>query len=102
MKHNNHESSTKNFTKSANKFPVVGVGASAGGLAAFKEFIQAIPKDSGLAYVLVQHLDPERESMLPELLEKCTTLPIIEISDKILVKAKSRVHNSQQLYVALK
>ena len=53
---------TNNFTQSSNKFPVIGVGASAGGLAAFKKLLKAIPEDSGMAYVLVQHLDPSHES----------------------------------------
>ena len=66
-------------------FPVVGIGASAGGLDAFKKFIQAIPPQSGIAYVLVQHLDPGHQSMLPDLLQKITTIPVIEISDDLKV-----------------
>ncbi|NJY63406.1 PAS domain-containing protein [Salinimicrobium sp. CDJ15-81-2] len=76
----------KNLTKSSNPFPVVGIGASAGGLAAFKEFIQAIPEDSGMAYVLVQHLDPTHESLLPELLKSCTGLPVLEVSNDLIVE----------------
>ena len=52
---------------SPNIFPVVGIGASAGGLDAFKRFLKAIPENSGMAYVLVQHLDPNHESLLPEI-----------------------------------
>ena len=70
---------------STNLFPVVGIGASAGGLEAFRKLIQAIPHNSGMAYVLVQHLDPKHESLLPELLQKATTLPVVEISDDIKV-----------------
>lgn len=76
----------QSLTKSKNLFPVVGVGASAGGLAAFKEFIQAIPTDSGIAYVLVQHLDPSHESLLPELLRSSTELPILEVSDHLSIE----------------
>ena len=47
-------------------FPIVGMGASAGGLEAFQQFFQAMPTDSGLAFVLVQHLDPEHGSVLKE------------------------------------
>ena len=47
--------------------PVVGLGASAGGLEAFQNFLKSVPPDSGHAYVLVQHLDPNHESMLAEL-----------------------------------
>ncbi len=64
-------------------FPVVGVGASAGGLDAFKRLLKAIPENSGMAYVLVQHLDPSHESMLPEILSRETKLPVHEITDKI-------------------
>ena len=71
---------------STNLFPVVGVGASAGGLEAFKKLLQAIPEDSGIAYVLVQHLDPSHESLLPELLQKVTKVPVLEISNDIKVQ----------------
>jgi two-component system CheB/CheR fusion protein len=71
--------------KSTNLFPVVGIGASAGGLDAFKKLLKAIPEDSGMAYVLVQHLDPNHESMLPELLQKVTNIPVMEITDDIKV-----------------
>lgn len=72
--------------KSANKFPVVGIGASAGGLAAFKKLVEAIPEDSGMAYVIVQHLDPNHESVLAELLQKVTKVPVLEIADDIKVE----------------
>ncbi|MDT0651863.1 chemotaxis protein CheB, partial [Autumnicola edwardsiae] len=76
----------KSLKKSANKFPVVGVGASSGGLAAFKLFLKSIPEKSGMAYVLVQHLDPGHESLLPELLQKATKIPVKEISDDMKVE----------------
>jgi two-component system, chemotaxis family, CheB/CheR fusion protein len=72
--------------KSPNLFPVVGIGASAGGLDAFKKLLKAIPENSGVAYVLVQHLDPSHESMLPELLQKVTKVPVLEITDDIKVQ----------------
>ena len=72
--------------KSKNLFPVVGIGASAGGLDAFKKLLKAIHENSGMAYVLVQHLDPTHESMLPELLQKVTNIPVLEISDDIKVE----------------
>ncbi|MEP6724338.1 MAG: CheR family methyltransferase [Bacteroidota bacterium] len=71
---------------SSNLFPVVGIGASAGGLAAFKQLLQAIPENSGMAYVLVQHLDPNHQSLLPEILQKVTSIPVLEISDDIKVQ----------------
>lgn len=71
---------------SENKFPVVGVGASAGGLSAFKQFVGGIPENSGMAYVLVQHLDPSHESLLSEILQKWTKVPVLEITNDIQVK----------------
>jgi two-component system, chemotaxis family, CheB/CheR fusion protein len=76
----------KPLIKSPNLFPVVGVGASAGGLDAFKKLLKAIPENSGMAYVLVQHLDPNHESLLAELLQKVTTIPVLEIADDIKVE----------------
>ena len=76
----------KPLAKSTNQFPVVGIGASAGGLDAFKKLLKAIPEDSGMAYVLVQHLDPKHESLLPELLQKATNIPVMEISDDLRVE----------------
>ena len=77
---------TKTLELSENKFPVVGVGASAGGLTAFKEFVGSIPEKSGMAYVLVQHLDPTHESLLSEILQKSTPVPVLEIKDDIEVE----------------
>ncbi|WP_026836582.1 CheR family methyltransferase [Gillisia sp. JM1] len=72
--------------KSKNEFPVVGVGASAGGLNAFKSFVKNIPEKSGIAYVLVQHLDPDHKSLLPEILQKVTKIPVLEITDDMDVE----------------
>ncbi len=72
---------------SDNLFPVVGVGASAGGLEAFKQLLQAIPHNSGLAYILVQHLDPSHESILTEILQRVSKIPVHEIADNMKVAA---------------
>ena len=72
---------------SSNVFPVVGVGASAGGLEAFKRLIRAIPDSSGMAFILVQHLEPNHESMLTEILQKSTTIPIEEITNNVHVES---------------
>jgi two-component system CheB/CheR fusion protein len=66
--------------------PVVGLGASAGGLEAFQNFLGAAPADAGFAYVLVQHLDPNHESMLAELLARRTSMPVRQISDNMAVE----------------
>jgi two-component system CheB/CheR fusion protein len=73
--------------RSSNLFPVVGIGASAGGLDAFKKLLKAIPENSGMAYILVQHLDPAHESILADLLQRVTTIPVQEITDNIQVVA---------------
>ncbi len=57
-------------------FMVVGVGASAGGLDAFRALLQALPADAGMAFVLVQHLDPSHDSLLVDLLAGCTPMPL--------------------------
>ena len=62
-------------------FPVVGVGASAGGLEAFEGLLRSIPADNQAAWILVQHLDPDHESLLAELLQKHAALPVQQISD---------------------
>lgn len=59
-------------------FPVVGIGASAGGLEALRQLFGHLPADSGIAFVVVQHLDPERPSMLTSVLEGVAGLPVVE------------------------
>ena len=71
---------------SKNLFPVIGVGASAGGLEAFKKLVKAVPAKSGMAYILVQHLHPEHNSILPEILQRVSKIPVQEVSDNITVK----------------
>ena len=72
--------------RSANLFPVVGVGASAGGLEAFKRLIGSIPERSGVAYILVQHLEPTHESLLVDILQKVTRVPVQEITNNVRVE----------------
>ena len=60
---------------------VVGIGASAGGLDAFKTFFAALPADTGLAYVVVLHLPPNRRSLLAEILQRWTAMPVREVQD---------------------
>ena len=68
-------------------FTVVGIGASAGGLEAFQEFFDAMPPDSGMAFVLVQHLPPDRESLVAEILAKHTRMPVQQIRDGMRIEA---------------
>src|SRR5665213_683368 len=71
---------------SKNLFPVVGIGASAGGLEAFKKLLKAVPEKSGMAYIIVQHLHPEHSSALPQILQRETNIPVHEISDNVEVE----------------
>lgn len=66
---------------------IVGIGASAGGLDAFSAFFAATPPDSGLSFVLVQHLSPDHKSLLVELLAKTTAMPVIEAEDGMAIRA---------------
>lgn len=62
-------------------FPIVALGASAGGLEALKAFFKNVPEGSGMAYVVVQHLDPKYDDMLAELLQRRTAMPVCRITD---------------------
>jgi two-component system, chemotaxis family, CheB/CheR fusion protein len=65
---------------------VVGIGASAGGLDAFKRFLANTPADTGMAFVLVQHLDPHHKSLLVELLGTHSPIPVVAAKDGLAVK----------------
>jgi two-component system CheB/CheR fusion protein len=67
-------------------FPVVGVGASAGGLEAFTQLLKALPANPGMAFVLVPHLDPTHQSAMTELLGRATRMPVVEVKDRIRLK----------------
>src|SRR5215472_11717489 len=67
-------------------FPIVGIGASAGGFEAFKDLLRDLPEQTGIAFVLVQHLDPTHGSALPEILARVTKLPITQVSDGMVVE----------------
>jgi two-component system CheB/CheR fusion protein len=69
-----------------NPFPIVGVGASAGGLEAFRQLLQNLPVDTGAAFVLVQHLSSTHESILPALLARSTAMPVAETRDGVRIE----------------
>src|ERR1044071_162639 len=66
---------------------VVALGASAGGLEALEEFFDNVPTDSGLAFVVVQHLSPDFKSVMDELLARRTKIPVVLVEDGMLVEA---------------
>ncbi len=75
-------------TKTAPKpsFPIIGIGASAGGLEAFELFFNNVPADSGMAFILVSHLDPGHASMLAEILRRHSAIPVIEAENQMEVQ----------------
>ena len=70
-------------------FPIVGIGASAGGLDALEQFFKNVPVNSGLAFVVIQHLDPTHVAMLPDILQRFTQLNVIEVTDSTVVAPDS-------------
>ncbi|MCX6545718.1 MAG: PAS domain-containing protein [Acidobacteria bacterium] len=67
-------------------FPIVGIGASAGGLEALEAFLENVPAGSGLAFVIIQHLDPTHKGIMAELLQRSTTMKVIQVKDRTLVQ----------------
>ncbi len=82
------EQAPKDEQKPKENFPIVGIGASAGGLAAFDKFFSAMPNimAPGMAFVLVQHLDPNYKSVLTDLIERYTHMPVYEVTDGMVVQ----------------
>ena len=67
-------------------FPIVGIGASAGGLEALEHFLGRVPAASGMAFVIVQHLDPTHKGIMPELLQRVTGMKVIQVKDRTRVR----------------
>ena len=68
------------------QFPIVGIGASAGGLEALEQFFGNMPKDNGMAFVVIQHLDPTHVGIMPELLQRITQMKVFQATDSLKVK----------------
>src|SRR5271167_3374624 len=69
-----------------NDTTIVAIGASAGGIEALTELMNHLPSDTGMAFVLVQHLDPKHHSILTELLARKTAMPVTEVSEGLAVE----------------
>lgn len=80
------QESKKSQSQHDNHFPIVGIGASAGGLEALGLFLTNVPPSCGLAFVIVPHLDPTHKDMMVELLQRRTTLPVIQIKDQMRIE----------------
>jgi two-component system CheB/CheR fusion protein len=85
----------------ASGFCVVGVGASAGGLAACRLFLEALPAAPGIAFILIQHLDPTHESMMAELLTGATAMPVVQARDAMLLEVDHVYLIPPGLYLAI-
>lgn len=72
---------------SAAEFPIVGIGASAGGIDAFHGFFDHMPADCGMAFVMILHLPADRKSLLPEILARWTKLRVVEVIDGALIES---------------
>ena len=77
---------TKAADRIKSKFPIVCVGASAGGLEALEQFLGNVSENSGLAYVVIQHLDPTQKGMLPELLQRVTRMKVLQVKDRMTIR----------------
>jgi len=69
------------------RFPIVGIGASAGGLEALELFLANVPENSGMAFVIVQHLDPIRKDIMVELLQRGTNMEVFQVKDGMQIEA---------------
>jgi len=78
--------SAKDKAPSRDQFPIIGLGASAGGLEALELFLRHVPKNSGLGFVIVQHLDPTHKGIMVELLQRSTSMPVVQIKDQMIIE----------------
>jgi two-component system CheB/CheR fusion protein len=72
--------------RAAAAFPIIGIGASAGGFEALEQFMAHVPEDCGMAFVIVQHLDPTRKGLMPELLQRGTRMKVMQVKDQTRVR----------------
>ena len=73
-------------TKTQNEFPIVGIGASAGGLDPIRKLLENLPVDTGMSFVVIQHLATGQESMLPEILSRSTKMKVLQVTDGMKVE----------------
>lgn len=75
-----------NRDPSGNIFPIVGIGSSAGGLEALEQFLRGVPENSGMGFVIVQHLAPSRKPLMPEILQRSTSMKVVQTKDRTQVE----------------
>jgi len=77
---------TKQENSTRISFPIVGIGASAGGLEALEQFFGNTPKNTGMAFVVIQHLDPNHVGIMPELLQRTTEMKVFQATERLKVE----------------
>jgi len=82
-----------------NVFPIVGIGSSAGGLEALEQFFAHVPVNSGMGFIVIQHLDPTRKALMPELIQRNTKLKVMQARDRVKVAADHVISSPQQRHV---
>ncbi|NQU31426.1 MAG: chemotaxis protein CheB, partial [Anaerolineae bacterium] len=88
-KSNDTQGGVKKKERSKTSFPIIGIGASAGGLEALESFLANVPEKSGMAFVIVQHLDPTRKGVMVELLQRGTPMKVMQVEDQMRIKPDS-------------
>jgi len=76
----------KTINNNTADFPIVGIGASAGGLEALEQFLRNVPETSGIAFIIIQHLDPTHKAMMAELLQRVTAMTVSQVEDRMRVE----------------
>ena len=92
---NTHDSNTPSFPEPVastayrntdNLLPIIGIGASAGGLESLEQFFSHVPDNPGIAFVVIQHLDPNHKAMMPELLQRKTAMTVLQAQNRMKIK----------------
>ncbi len=81
-----HPAATDDRRGAERLFPIVGIGASAGGLEALDLFLRNVPTDSGIAFVVIQHLEPTQKDFMVELLQRATTMKVVHVKDRMVLR----------------
>ncbi len=74
------------LTQKPRGFLIVGLGASAGGIQALRQFFEHVPEDSHMAYVVILHLSPDHDSKLAQVLQAVTTIPVTKVTEKVKIE----------------
>jgi two-component system CheB/CheR fusion protein len=79
-------SGPKALSPSTLDFPVVGIGASAGGLQAIKLFFENMPQDNGMAFVIILHLSPDHQSIADQIIQESTRMPVLQVTETVPIE----------------